>query len=101
MITFAILKVEHFYLSSYKIDVARHDVESVDVGSVDGITHICMVDDALIERTIYLADVHTQTAGCVCLRVGIDDEYRFLQGSKRCSQVDGGCCLSDATFLIS
>ena len=38
----------------------------------------------LIERTIYLADVHTQTAGCVCLRVGIDDEYRFLQGSKRC-----------------
>ncbi len=32
-----------------KVDVARDDVESVDVGSVDGITHICMVDDALIE----------------------------------------------------
>ena len=30
--------------------MTRYDVESINVGGVDGIAHVCMVDDAFVER---------------------------------------------------
>ncbi|CUQ35546.1 Uncharacterised protein [Segatella copri] len=58
--------------------MTRYDVESINVGGVDGIAHVCMVDDAFVERAVYLADVHAQSTGSVCLWVGVHYEYRFL-----------------------
>ena len=44
----AVVDVEHLYLCSHKVDVARYDVEPVDVCGVHGVSHVGMVDDALI-----------------------------------------------------
>ncbi len=51
----AILEIQHLYLGTHQVDMARNDVESINVGGVDGIADICMVDDALVERAVYLA----------------------------------------------
>ena len=76
------------------------DVEPVDVSSVYGIPHVGIVDDTLIERAIYLLDIYTETAGCVCLRVGINYKYRLLQCGERCRQVDGCRGFAHTTFLV-
>jgi hydrogenase maturation factor len=59
--------------------VAGNDVQTVDVGGVHRIAHIGMVDDAFVDRAVYLADVYTKAAGRIGLWVGIHHEYRLLQ----------------------
>ena len=56
---FAVLQIEHLYLGTYQVDVAGDDVETIYVSGVDGVTNICVVDDALVERTVYLLDVYS------------------------------------------
>ena len=56
---FAVLQIEHFYLCTDKVDVAGDDVESINIGGIDGITNICMVDNALVQRAVYLLDVYS------------------------------------------
>ena len=39
-------------------DVMQCPVETVDVGGIDSIPDVCMVDDAFVERAVYLADAN-------------------------------------------
>ena len=52
--------------------MARNDIQAIDVGGVDGITDIRVVDDALIDRAINLADIYSQSTGCVGLWVSVN-----------------------------
>ena len=96
----AVLEVEHLYLCSHEVYVARYDVQTSDVGGVDGIAYIYVVYDALVERRVYLLNVNTQTAGCVGLWVGVYDKYRLLQCGQRGSQVDGGGGFAHTALLV-
>ena len=81
--------------------MARNDVQSLDVGLIDSVVDVGMVDDALVDRAVHLLDVHSQTAAGVCLRVSVDDKHRLLQRCKRSCKVYGRGGLSDSAFLIS
>ena len=80
--------------------MAGDDVKAVDVGGVDSVPHVGMVDDALIQRAIHLLDIDSQSARRVGLRVGIHYQHRFLQCGERCCQIDGRSSLAHATFLV-
>ena len=56
------MQVEHFYLRTHEVDVTGNDVKPVYVGGIDGIAHVGMVDDALIERTIDILYIHSKSA---------------------------------------
>ena len=96
----AVGQIQHFNLGTHQIDVAGNDVQTVDVGGVDGVAHVGMVDDTFIERAVHILDVDTKTARSVGLRVSINNQYRLLQRGKRGCQVDGGGGLAYAAFLV-
>ena len=97
----AVVEVKHFYLSTDEVDMARDDVQSFDVGLIDGVVNVGMVDDALVDGAVHLLDVHTETTAGVRLWVSVNDKYRFLQRCQRRCEVDGCGCLADSTLLIS
>ena len=96
----AMLHIEHLYLCTHQVDVGRYDVQTVDVGGVDGIAYIGMVDDAFVERAVYFLDVNAQSARCIGLRVGIDYQHFLFQRGQRGCQIDGRRGLAHTAFLI-
>ena len=58
--------------------MAGYDVETVDVGGVDGLFDIGVVNDTLVERAVHLLDVYAQSARSVGLWVGIYHQHGFL-----------------------
>ena len=77
-----------------------NDVQSLDVCGVNGLTHIGMVDDTLVERAFHLLDIHSETTGGVGLGVGIHHQHGLFERCQRGCQVDGGSGLPHPTFLI-
>lgn len=53
-------KVKHFYFCAYQIDVRRDDVQSVNVGGIDGLVSVGSVDEAFVDGAVHLAQVHSQ-----------------------------------------
>ena len=96
-----VVQVEHLYLGSHKVDVARYYVKSVYVGRVDGVAHVGVVDDTLIEGAVHFLYVNSESARCVCLRIGVNDENSLFQSSKRGGKIYCRGCLTYAAFLIS
>ena len=80
--------------------MAWYDVEAIDIGGVDGVAHVGLVNDTLIDRAVDFLDVHTQTARRVSLRVGVDDQHRLFKGCQRGCQIDGGRGFAYATLLV-
>ena len=58
----SVVQIQHLYLCTHQIDVARNDIQSVYVGGIDSLAHVFVVDDTLVERTVHLVEVYTQTA---------------------------------------
>ena len=56
--------------------------------------------DALVERAVNLLEVNSKTTRSICLRIGVNHKYALFQCGKRRSQIDGCCCLANASFLI-
>ena len=71
----SVVEVEHFYLCAHKVDVARYYVETVYVCCVDGVAHVSVVYYTFIERAVHFLEVDTEPARCVCLRIGVNNEY--------------------------
>ena len=92
--------LQHLDLGADEVDVARHDVQPLDVGCVDSIFYVGMVNDTFVKRTVHLLDVHPQAAGCVGLRIGVNHQHGLLERRQRSRQVDGGGRLSDAALLV-
>ena len=44
-----VVHVQHLYLGTYQVNVTWDDVKSVDIGSVDSVTDVCLIDDALVK----------------------------------------------------
>ena len=53
--------------------MARNDIQAIDVGGVDGITDIRVVDDSLMYIAINLAYIYSQSTVCVCLWVSVNN----------------------------
>ena len=45
----AVFEVEHFNLGTHKVNVTWYDVKSVDVGGVNSVAHVGMIDYALVQ----------------------------------------------------
>ena len=59
---FSIFDIEQFDFCSYEVDVTWDNVQSVDVGGVDGVANVGVVDDAFVERAFYFFEVDAQSA---------------------------------------
>ena len=92
--------LQHFDFGPDKVDVARDNVQPLYVGGVDGIFYVCMVYDTFVKRAVHLLDVYAQTAGCVGLRIGVNDKYGLLKRCQGCRQINSGGCLPDTAFLV-
>ena len=97
---FAVVYVQHLNLGSHQVYVAGYDVQPLNVGGVDGVAHVGMVYDTLVERALHAVHIHAQTARRIGLRVGIHQQYGLLQGSEGGRQVDGGGGLSHSSLLV-
>ena len=76
------------------------DIQIVDIGGVDGVSHVDFVDDTFIQGKFHIIDIHSQTAGGVCLRIGVNNQYVLFQSSKRGAKIHGGGGLADTAFLV-
>ena len=76
------------------------EVQAGHIGFEDGLARVHTIDEAVVDARLHLLDVDAQTAGCVGLRVGIDEQHFLLQRCQRCCQIHRGRCLAYASFLV-
>ena len=58
---FAVFQIEHLYFGTYQIDVGGDYLQCVYLRVMKGFAYVCTVNNALVDSTFRLLDVHTQS----------------------------------------
>ena len=77
-----------------------HDIESVDVGGVDIFANILLADHRFVDRRFDFADIYTDAARSVGLRVAVHEEYLFLKRGERGGKIDRSGRFPHPAFLV-
>ncbi|GEM_PF-3099637 len=83
-----------------KVGVCRGNREEIDRRALKNILERFLLDKNIEHGKRNVSFVDAKGAGGIALWVQVNENDRTFTGSQTGSEIDGGCCLSDAAFLI-
>ena len=93
--------VNQFNLGTRQVDCRRAHEDALDIGTrLDNILQLRSPDHHVIRRWCAHGVRDAKRAGCVALRVRVDNKHRQTTHCKASSQVDGRGRLTDAALLV-
>ena len=96
-----ILAIDQLDLSACEVWGGRRDVQMGELdGAKDYLIEWDLSDEGVVDRSGKVLDFDSDAAGCIPLRVAIDQQRSLLCDCQACCEVDGGGGLTDATLLI-
>jgi len=97
---FAVIHVDQFKVDSDEVFIGRDQVQTFNVSVADAVIDISISDENIPCRVHSGNFLDAETAGCIALRVAVDQQYFDFAHRERGGEVDGCRGFTDATFLV-
>lgn len=90
----------YFDFCAGEVDIAGDEPEVFSAGGDDAVLEVSVSEEGFVDAEAF-DGVVAERAGCVCLRVEVDEEDAVASGGDGRGEVDGGGRFSDASLLVS
>ncbi len=93
------LRSSHFHLGPRQLQVSRDQKEIVPAGGENFVGQRFVAKKRAVD-TLAFHRRHSQSAGCVGLRVEINEQDALASGRQTGGKIDGCRCFSNSAFLV-
>ena len=93
-------EVDHFDFGAGEAHMRRGHVQEGNLGFPGDVGKRNLLDEYLVDAGFFSRHGHAKAAGGVGLRIQVDEQRLLFRSRQAGGQVDRGCGLSDAAFLV-